>query len=721
MYINKSSMLMITITALVMIAILTGSILIWRYYHSIPLGERLQEYLAESLDPYDPVPLAQQPDAIVWKDYNQQQLQWFRATTPVNYQQYGEHSEQWDDQVYRFLEVYQTWREDVSNREQLTQLKALGDELETLGCTDPYICYLHGLAIHESEGAQAAEDKISESLSQLCKSSDYPKIYSYFAACRLESIFRELDHSQQDLNYIGLDKLVFLGEAAGDPDFTNGHQRYYAQRLLEQWDYATAKTQRMKEFKYGLRRAGNVDPWIELYIDGLLHIYQGWEYRSGDWAYKVSQSQWKKFHQEIASARKCLLQAHTLHPEYPEAATAMISVSMAQGGSERQWFDQAVAAHFDYLPAYDKLYWGLRPRWGGSHAKMLAFGVECLNTQRFDTEVPREYFKALWDIASEYENWRDVFTAPNVKANIQTLCEGMQQEPTRQEVPGYWKSLHALFAWAGGDHHKAKQLFDEVGNQIYQPLFAEFRTTQETVLGEIELLASSQATPFNRAEESYHNHQSLDALGLYESLLQSIETDSPASSLLHDRLVTLQLKDDYLKGQWIDLIVPNDFAGWDQQEEWAWDANNTLVSTTPLYAKRPQLLCKTLFEGDYEIQGECEIDVSAALMLGYFNNLGCPAFFSINFYPDSNSISLRSAWSSDKVEVELEQLDPSNSFRVRKRAGEVSVFLNGECIVDRHAVERDWWDSNWGRIGIAGSYQKDGQTKFRNLRIRHLP
>jgi hypothetical protein len=68
---------------------------------------------------------------------------------------------------------------------------------------------------------------------------------------------------------------------------------------------------------------------------------------------------------------------------------------------ERDWFDKAVAAQFDYEPAYSSYLWASRPRWAGRSGGMYDFGVECAGTHRYDTRVPRFYMRVLHDIASE--------------------------------------------------------------------------------------------------------------------------------------------------------------------------------------------------------------------------------------------------------------------------------------------------------------------------------
>ena len=77
------------------------------------------------------------------------------------------------------------------------------------------------------------------------------------------------------------------------------------------------------------------------------------------------------------------------------------AVAGVEGETPRFWFDQAVAAQLDAPGAHRTLRWAIRPRWGGSHEEMLRFGLECLNTRRFDTSVPDVFADVVFDIKEE--------------------------------------------------------------------------------------------------------------------------------------------------------------------------------------------------------------------------------------------------------------------------------------------------------------------------------
>ncbi|MBI2300715.1 MAG: hypothetical protein HYU66_17540 [Armatimonadetes bacterium] len=140
-------------------------------------------------------------------------------------------------------------------------------------------------------------------------------------------------------------------------------------------------------------------PKADAYVAGVL---QGQNYWSkvvghvGMSSRKAAEKQ-AEFAGYLANARDGLTAAWKLHPAFPEAPGVMLSITaLGYGGpgeTPRTWFDRAVAAQFDYPPAYDGLIEALQL---GDGAQLRQFAEECLATGRFDTGVPWRYYEALY-------------------------------------------------------------------------------------------------------------------------------------------------------------------------------------------------------------------------------------------------------------------------------------------------------------------------------------
>ena len=112
-------------------------------------------------------------------------------------------------------------------------------------------------------------------------------------------------------------------------------------------------------------------------------------------------------------------------------------IAVAMGGESEQspqdWFDTVVAAQLDYLPAYGQMRWALRPRWGGSHEELYAFGCRAADTRRYDTMVPFELVLALNDIDEELDYDRTFWRREGVYPRLKEVLEGMAKEPSHPQ------------------------------------------------------------------------------------------------------------------------------------------------------------------------------------------------------------------------------------------------------------------------------------------------
>ncbi len=71
--------------------------------------------------------------------------------------------------------------------------------------------------------------------------------------------------------------------------------------------------------------------------------------------------------------------------------------------------------------------WGLRPRWYGSEAALLALGRTAINTGRFDTDVPRKFFDCVADVESEMElpaGRHNIYGRADIWPEFQKMYEG---------------------------------------------------------------------------------------------------------------------------------------------------------------------------------------------------------------------------------------------------------------------------------------------------------
>lgn len=221
-----------------------------------------------------------------------------------------------------------------------------------------------------------------------------------------------------------------------------------------------------------LKQQKNIDPWLLNMVAGLNDIELAWRWRGSGYAYEVTEDGWKGFRKHLAKADREFREAYRIRPEYPEAAANMITVAMAGSSSsaesERYWFDKAVAAQMDYPGAYNAYLSSIYPRWGGSHAVMYTFAQECLDTRRFDTDVPWYYLSTLRDIAREstHDRWKAVFRQPKVKADLKNLFAGVLNEPGQSLARNRILTQQAHVLLWEGNYEEAKKLLASVKPEV---------------------------------------------------------------------------------------------------------------------------------------------------------------------------------------------------------------------------------------------------------------
>lgn len=207
----------------------------------------------------------------------------------------------------------------------------------------------------------------------------------------------------------------------------------------------------------------NQPSWHRDTLLGTIEIALAWDARGSGWANSVTEDGWRDFRSHLANAEQLLTGAWKAAPEQPLAPTTMITVAVGINtlDDERTWFDRAVIAEFDYMNAYYSYMTTIRPRWGGSHDLMLAFGSECASTMRYDTNVPTVLVKAVLDIYGESKEMKQPDIASHLFANEPLWAEvdmsllGLMSEQTTNAE--WYQSLRASVAWKFGKTRVANE------------------------------------------------------------------------------------------------------------------------------------------------------------------------------------------------------------------------------------------------------------------------
>lgn len=184
-----------------------------------------------------------------------------------------------------------------------------------------------------------------------------------------------------------------------------------------------------------------IPEYVRLSLQGAIEIDIAWNERGGGWGNEVTEAGARGFSEHLALARKFLVKAQAAEPRCPFAASRLITVCRGEGSGhreEREWFDRAFKATPDFNPAWHNLRQGWLPRWGGSHADILALGRLALATHRFDTEVPYEFIESyetiMQDLSSMEQPLKPFLETPGLWEDILKLYNGYGAVKSRDEL-----------------------------------------------------------------------------------------------------------------------------------------------------------------------------------------------------------------------------------------------------------------------------------------------
>ena len=173
--------------------------------------------------------------------------------------------------------------------------------------------------------------------------------------------------------------------------------------------------------------------WLRAMMRGELALALAWGARGEDYAVAAARERGATYQQCIAEAIANFRAAAEMEPTFPEAPWQLVRCLYGKPEA-RQWFDETVRREFDCPGVRDSYLHGIRPRWGGSVEAMLAFGDECIATERFDTRVPRFWGVARFAAASELgRDWERAFEGEDAVRDAERLCAAVQSDPSASQ------------------------------------------------------------------------------------------------------------------------------------------------------------------------------------------------------------------------------------------------------------------------------------------------
>ena len=510
--------------------------------------------------------------------------------------------------------------------------------------------------------------------------------------------------------------------------FSGQERRIAAKYLLAMLTYGGRdRAEYLESIYHRLLEADRIDPWLRELIAGDVKISEAWAARGSGYADTVTRDMSADFKAHLWEARKHLTKAWEIEPGFPEAAARMITVCMGESkkGDLRRWFDRAVSAQFDYIPAYTYYRNAIRPRWLGSYKEMFRFGVEALETRRFDSTTPLSYLNSLYDIAEESENVRDMICAySGLYPKVREFYTA-----TPSELPLYLSNTFwlGLYAWGARDYQSAADALSGAAHK-YQNQMLRRVGGWPMLLGESMLAVSSQGRQAKMAFALETREAFKEAYSLYGQILAEPGLDAEyVRPFVQNRLEQTRIQAGLTSGDWVDFMPPADFSGWSSAAghtlkigTWRYGENGWLEGLPD--NKSARLLCDVPVDDNFELKGE--FDVSKTERLGII--FGYSAVINqrqTSLSIDKKTVSLQGNYTAaGEKRISTPINEGLNTFHLQVWNKTVTVYINGGKIFDSIKLDKDWWGSGLGHIGLGDALMKPDSKvlRYRGVQLRRL-
>lgn len=477
--------------------------------------------------------------------------------------------------------------------------------------------------------------------------------------------------------------------------------------------------------------------WVKSTLIGILERDIAWKLRGGGWAATVTEQGWEGFRKHLGEARKELTRAWKENPDAPNAASAMISVTMGLESDNideiQRWFHRAIGAEFDFSPAYGYFENALQPKWGGSWTHILAFGEACMDTGRYDTDVPSRFLGALQNIAEQLPAWQAIYADKEIKRRLGMYFDRSLAQITDAKEKADMEGFAAVFAWLGADYERAAKLM-ETGTIPFNggavSLLNRVETGITTMLNESRILGGPAREDFLAARDARVNEKWDEATAAYERA----KTKAPKSSLLYvdGEIALVGFERKLATGQWTKVPLSNGHPGWSRL------AGTWVFSDGKMQLRGEGKAARVVFEGNiperFEMRGRYALSPKKekefrtfSVMFGHsalqVNSKGKEyQAFQLWALPDGHGrVDLtRNMETPAKDRCKSASISDTGTFLIHRTKKAVSFSIDGE-VVFKDFIALPYDAEDHPHVGF-GTYSAPAGSKvdFTEIEIRRL-
>jgi hypothetical protein len=668
---------------------------------------------------------------------------WYERVFVGGYRQFARHGLACDRDAEAFVRAMAPEALYGADGVPVDDLLGRSRRLLEAGCDDPLIVYLAARLERDADRDSRRSIELFEQAVEKLGKKRYPRVVAFRAAEGARAAYQRNDEAMGKQQAIAPVELRWFLEAVDDGSFAKGETVVLLRHCLG--EFYTHFSQNRAAIVGAVESRPWVESWARLFLAGERASIDAWDARGHRYSNRVTEEGWKGFEASLKVARDALTASWEARKDRPEAATAMISVAMAapRGDTPRLWFDRAVQARFDHVPAYEHLINALRTRWTGDPDALPAFARACAETRRFDTRVPMMALEAIeqreWDLVDEarptdpesgvslplpdHERPPSVYRDPEVYSLVAAVLERYRREPGQPDWRRF-SSLQSAIAFKAGRYEDARRFLHDSGGVLTR----EARDTVSVPMLEprIEAYAGREGETIRRAEALYAERRTSEVVPLLEKAVAS--SDLLARPYLERELAMASTEGKLDAGEAVRFMPDPGLPGWlAHVGTWSVEKDGSLLGTSA--ARGLLIVAEARVGPDFGLDADVEITSTSngqyqmGIVFGeapaFWSNRwssfrwkrtaseGEVAYFSKHFARPPRPVAFR---------VPLR-----NHVVVQSRSGRLSVWLNGQPVVTDYVPE---WSPPRGpdnQVGFGG-YVDDNvySVRIRRATLRRL-
>jgi hypothetical protein len=671
-------------------------------------------------------PIPQNPSAKTQNDIREMGKQWYERNMLEAYEKVGIHDESWDSAARELIQAHILIASRSPEAQERDNLAPIAEKIVRLKCTDPLILYL---AATFTPGLEAQVRILEESISRF-RGSSYSKGLAFRTAHFLEACYEQLKMSQKQTE---LDEtlLELLKEVVQEKSYRN-----------EEWSLRIGWPMKKTTSDFFIRKADAVyqileespfvDKWVIETVKGYGYLEQAWK-EFDEYKKSHSAEEWTEVRRKMKPVEEHFRKAYQLEPSQPFAAAGMVWASLVAAENPREklreWFEKAIGAQFDFPMAYGIFANGISPRWYGSDQDLLNFGYQCLETKRFDTDVPNQYIRTVVNLgySTTPENHYTYFVDPDVYTNCKRTFEGYLAAEVQKDAKPYYHSQYAIVAYHAGAYEDSLRNLKAVDFKLNPRALRSWKNDFSGIADEVSAFTGDAQNQIYDAEKFFQKRESQNAMKHYEEALE-IEKDERAIRYIRNRLGLLRFEQELDKGDWVKFIPSQDLKGWSvDRGKWSVLANDVLQVQSGFRGSMIKSLGRV--GSNFEIHGEIELVSSsngayeAGVVFGYpaEGKKEWMSFRIENHSEKGNLVSLSQGFYVPFKEGKA-QLSLRNRFFLQVWNEKITAYVNGKLLFKNEIPPREFYRmTDDCLVGLGGYFDHNETTiRYHNLRLRKL-